>query len=78
MSQCPSCSQTLKCTAESGQCWCMQYPNILPTAESDNLACLCESCLSQRINEKLENLYQEYSTNDLIRLAKHTAMTKPW
>ncbi|MBV7299145.1 cysteine-rich CWC family protein [Enterovibrio paralichthyis] len=70
MSQCPSCGQTLKCTAESGQCWCMQYPNILPTGESDNLACLCETCLSQRINQKLESLYQEYSTNDLIRLAK--------
>ncbi|CZF78149.1 hypothetical protein GCE9029_00656 [Grimontia celer] len=48
----------------------MQYPNILPPAGEDNLSCLCKTCLAKRINEKLETLYQEYSTNDLIRLAK--------
>ncbi|WP_156168228.1 cysteine-rich CWC family protein [Grimontia sp. AD028] len=70
MSQCPECGNALECTAESGQCWCMQYPNVLPPAAEDNLSCLCKTCLAKRINEKLENLYQEYSTNDLIRLAK--------
>ncbi|USH04135.1 hypothetical protein K6Q96_10785 [Grimontia kaedaensis] len=48
----------------------MQYPNILPPAAGDNLSCLCKTCLAKHINEKLESLYQEYSTNDLIRLAK--------
>ncbi|MDF2185929.1 DUF5522 domain-containing protein [Grimontia hollisae] len=70
MSQCPECGNALSCTAETGQCWCMQYPNLFPTPKRDRLSCLCQQCLAKRINEKLESLYQQYTTNDLIRLAK--------
>ncbi|AUW37880.1 hypothetical protein AL542_18545 [Grimontia hollisae] len=48
----------------------MQYPNLFPTPKRDRLSCLCQQCLAKRINEKLESLYQQYTTNDLIRLAK--------
>ncbi|KXF81103.1 hypothetical protein ATN88_19290 [Enterovibrio coralii] len=48
----------------------MSYPSVLPVSEDDNLSCLCPSCLAKRVNTKLGEIYQEYTTNDLIRLAK--------
>ncbi|MEZ8081671.1 cysteine-rich CWC family protein [Enterovibrio norvegicus] len=70
MTSCPQCNAPLTCTADTGACWCMQYPHILPVADKNNLACLCPRCLAKRINQELDVLYQEYSVSDLIRLAK--------
>ncbi|PKF50254.1 hypothetical protein AT251_12835 [Enterovibrio nigricans] len=55
----------------------MSYPPVLPVAESDNLACLCPSCLAKRVNSKLNDIYQDYTTDDLVRLAKPYAANTP-
>ncbi|MEZ8143255.1 DUF5522 domain-containing protein [Enterovibrio sp. FF113] len=70
MSHCPECGDALSCTANSGSCWCMQYPNIVPVSDTANLSCLCAACLAKKINTQLGEVYQTYSTNELIRLAK--------
>ncbi|MDD1781913.1 DUF5522 domain-containing protein [Enterovibrio sp. ZSDZ35] len=48
----------------------MSYPPVLSVPASDNLACLCPTCLAKRVNSKLDDIYQEYTTEDLVRLAK--------
>ncbi|MGF1767573.1 DUF5522 domain-containing protein [Enterovibrio makurazakiensis] len=77
MSNCPECGDALTCTAESGNCWCMQFPNVLPVNDKANLACLCQTCLAKKVNAQLSEIYQTYTTNELIRLAKpYAAITQ--
>lgn len=50
--QCSQCGSTLSCSAaESSSCWCMDFPNVLPTdAQAD---CLCPQCLLKAIQSKV-------------------------
>jgi Family of unknown function (DUF5522) len=49
MACCNNCNTQFNCDV-NGNCWCMQYPQIL-TAE-ENAKCLCEACLKEKIIAK--------------------------
>ncbi len=48
----------------------MQFPNVLPASDKPDLSCLCQTCLAKKVNAQLGEIYQTYTTNELIRLAK--------
>ncbi|UPW18097.1 DUF5522 domain-containing protein [Agarivorans sp. TSD2052] len=55
-SNCPSCGTELACSADI-DCWCMSMPALLPvSANIQQRACYCSSCLSKKLGEKLQEL----------------------
>lgn len=75
---CPQCQQTVMCGAEQAAekpCWCMALPalsSILPPLPASDLSdqCLCQTCLLKRQSERLEQLYQTHTTEQLVNLAR--------
>ncbi|MGO2010646.1 MAG: DUF5522 domain-containing protein [Pseudoalteromonas sp.] len=56
---CSQCQVILSCNADNiTACWCNELPAILPP---DNKAtrCLCRGCALDKINQFLNNLYQQ-------------------
>lgn len=41
------------CNVASERCWCMEYPAVL-VVDSKLSGCLCEPCLKDRINAKIQ------------------------
>ncbi len=51
--RCEQCDAEFECGAHTETCWCMHYPPLEP-AESEGITqCLCPSCLTRRLQEKV-------------------------
>ena len=52
--RCSNCGEGLICdsTKLGVSCWCFAYPSIMSVESQQD--CLCESCLSHAIQEKME------------------------
>ncbi len=69
LSVCPGCGASVGCTANE-QCWCMNMPAILPvSADLNERACLCQTCLSKKLAEKLTLLIANTPHHELLELA---------
>jgi len=67
--RCSRCAEILSCgfTQVDSPCWCADYPAIMSVDVPGE--CLCENCLSQTIQEKLINLINTSSQQELIAIA---------
>ena len=50
---CSICTKSFTCNADTGQCWCMEYPVILD-ADAELNGCMCEACLNGRIKAEIQ------------------------
>lgn len=44
-----ACGKHFECGARTGLCWCAHFPHVIALPGNDNAACLCPSCLQERI-----------------------------
>lgn len=58
MATCSNCTLPFKCNAETGNCWCGELPTILEG--SNQLTCLCSSCLPIEIKNKIAHLINDF------------------
>jgi len=67
--RCSSCAAVLSCSSNQVgiACWCNAYPTIMTIEARQD--CLCESCLSQAIQEKICHLINTSTQQDLITAA---------
>jgi len=67
--RCSNCAALLSCSANQVgiACWCSAYPAIMSLDAQQE--CLCESCLSQAIQEKITKLINTSSQQDIIAMA---------
>ncbi len=67
--RCPSCAAILSCssTQNGASCWCKAYPPLMSIEAQQD--CLCENCLSLVIQEKISQLINNSSQQDLIATA---------
>jgi hypothetical protein len=62
--QCSVCSQSFECsTCTEQQCWCSQYPAIMPLCVEQD--CRCPACLTIAVNEKINDFLQ----NNPVKMA---------
>ncbi|NBV00876.1 MAG: hypothetical protein EBS31_05430 [Burkholderiaceae bacterium] len=50
---CPICQAPVNCSARysASSCWCMQYPTLPSESLEKDSACLCETCLRNRLTQ---------------------------
>jgi len=49
--RCPDCGAPVRCGLRLGEerCWCMAHPPLAPDPTLPEGACLCEACLTRRL-----------------------------
>ena len=67
--KCNSCEKEFICQGSDTDisCWCDLYPKELIL--ENNIACLCTSCLSSSISQKIIRLIAENNHEELLRIA---------
>lgn len=45
---CSRCNAPMSCKTEH-DCWCAEFPRVLPVPEKTTAGCFCRSCLEQEL-----------------------------
>ena len=68
---CSSCKASFPC---GGDCWCTNYPPIMPMNNGPLENCLCEKCLSKQVITTIETYMENLSSE---KIKKIQGMDKP-
>jgi len=71
---CSICGMPFHCGCQCEQCWCADYPAIMPPDFSRD--CQCSSCLAKSIGKHIEQKLDTLSLDDALALAKPFAGNK--
>ena len=71
ISFCLHCQQPFNCGASNNttSCWCMQLPYVLRVEETQ--ACLCSSCLKQKVMAACQVLLSQHTVIELKKNMRH-------
>ncbi len=62
---CCSCGKANNCSIINGDCWCYNYPYLLPMA-TETTSCYCETCFKQYAEKKSDTIAAAFTPENAI------------